>query len=959
LYADVTAVFCKPASLKNLLNGCVEAIVRHLDAAFARIWTLNKDQDMLELQASAGLYTGLHGSHSRIPIGKLKIGLIAAEKKPHLTNDVSNDPRVNDKAWAHREGIVSFAGYPLLVESRLVGVLAMFSRRRLASDTLDALESVSQLIGQSIERKRMEEELRANETQIRIMAEHALEETGRRLVAQSKVLTDLTATQALGSVAYSERLRTILEASAQTLDVERVSVWEFTEGRDSIRCVDLLAAATSRHTSGVILLRDNYPNYFRGLERERLLAVADAHSDERTCEFSADYLQTNGIGAMLDVPLRQDDRTVGVLCHEHVGGSRSWNTDEQNFALSVANLVVAARADEERRVALERLAASEELARLVVDTAHDAFIGMGSDGRIAFWNAQAQATFGWSREEAIGRVLVETIVPQSLREAHLKGMREFHATGRAPVIGRQLELTGLHRDGREFPIEITISQPMRRHEGIFFGAFLRDISGRRQRERELQEAKVSAEVAARAKGEFLANMSHEMRTPLDGVLGYAQLLRRDRTLPVHHQEAVDAISQCGTQLLELVNDVLDLSKIEAGKVALEPVSTDLQRLVADVRKLIAEPARHKGLGLETHLGADIPGRLMLDERYLRQILINLLSNAVKFTDDGSIALVIERVGNRLRFEVSDTGIGIDAADMDSIFEAFGQTPAGAKEGGTGLGLTISQRLVRAMGGELRVESEPGRGSSFWFDAPLVADNRTEPEGARSERSDQERDLKLVMEREFTALIVDDHSVNRRIMACLLESIGMRTMTAVDGLEGIKMASQHHPDVILMDLRMAGMDGIETTRRLQANPATATIPVLAVTASPYASSHETAREAGCCGFIPKPVRYGDLIMALQSHLGLRFERVAAPVVPPEDLAESLRSRVLAGIAERLRQAAIIGSVSDLQEIALELTMGDAEHSRLGRHIARLTSEFEFEAIEQLASGRQQPSGNFGD
>src|SRR5262249_45465316 len=153
---------------------------------------------------------------------------------------------------------------------------------------------------------------------------------------------------------------------------------------------------------------------------------------------------------------------------------------EQTFALSVANLVVAARADEQRRLALERLAASEELARLVVDTAHDAFVGMGSDGRIASWNAQAEATFGWTREEVIGRLLVETIVPPAFREAHLKGLREFHATGRAPVIGRLLELTGLHRDGHEFPIEITISEPIRRLDGLFFGAFLRDISERRR-----------------------------------------------------------------------------------------------------------------------------------------------------------------------------------------------------------------------------------------------------------------------------------------------------------------------------------------------------------------------------------------------------------------------------------------------------------------------------------------------
>jgi PAS domain S-box-containing protein len=958
VYSDVTEVFCQPGSLKMLLGGCVEALVRHVDAAFARIWTLNRDQDTLELQASAGMYTRIDGSHSRVPVGKLKIGLIAEEKRPHLTNDVANDPRVSDKEWAQSEGIVSFAGYPLLVEKKLVGVLALFAHRPLAPDVLDTLASVAYLIAQGIERKRMEEGLRESEAQFRIRAEHALEETGRRLAAQSEVLTELTATQARGSVDFDERLRVILQRSARTLGVERVSVWEFTEDRSGIRCVDLFTAAAARHTSGVILSRDRYPRYFSALDRERLIAAADAHADARTSEFSADYLTANGIGAMLDVPLRRDDRAVGVLCLEHVGGVRPWSTDEQNFALSVANLIVAARADEDRRTALGRLAASEELAHLVLDTAHDAFIGMGSDGRIVSWNAQAEATFGWSRAEAIGRPLAETIIPVSFRKAHLEGMRHFHETGDAPVVGRLLELTGLHRDGHEFPIEITITRPITRDEGFFFGAFLRDISGRRQREVELREAKDSAEAAARAKSEFLANMSHELRTPLNGVLGYAQLLRRDPSLPVRHQEAVNAIIQCGGHLLGLINDVLDLSKIEAGKIELEPVSTDLRQLVADVRQLIAESARSKGLRFETHLGTDVPRRVVLDGRHLRQVLINLLGNAVKFTQEGTVILVIGRLDGRLRFEVADTGIGIEADRVDEIFEAFSQTPAGAEVGGTGLGLAISQRLVCAMGGELRVESGPGRGSDFWFDVPLIVDGRTEEDApSHAEELYEEPDLRLAPGQELTALVVDDHSINRRIMASLLESIGVRTITAADGAEGIELAKRHRPDVLLMDLRMRGMDGIEATRRLRGDPATAPIPVLAVTASPYMDAREAAHEAGCCDFLAKPVRPGDLIGALGRYLGVRFEPVAPPADPAQDSVEDLdASEVLAGVAERLRQAAMIGSVSELHAIARELALGDAEHSRLGHRIARLTNEFEFEVIEQLAAGKRERDGH---
>ena len=203
------------------------------------------------------------------------------------------------------------------------------------------------------------------------------------------------------------------------------------------------------------------PAYFDAIEHDRVVAANDAHTDPRTREFCELYLTPNGIGAMLDVPLRQDDRPVGVLCVEHVGGPRTWTVDEQNFAMSLANLIVVALADEERRQAVQNLAESEARARLVVDTAHDAFIGMDSAGRIVTWNAQAEATFGWTRDEVLGRHLSETIIPAGLSRGAHAGMRRFHETGDAPVVNRRLELRGLHRDGREFPIEITITDPMR------------------------------------------------------------------------------------------------------------------------------------------------------------------------------------------------------------------------------------------------------------------------------------------------------------------------------------------------------------------------------------------------------------------------------------------------------------------------------------------------------------------
>ncbi len=437
-------------------------------------------------------------------------------------------------------------------------------------------------------------------------SQQELRNSERRLATQSQALTELTSRQTGVTVTVSDRLRLILETCSRTLEVARVSTWRFEENGTTLRCDDLFQSHTGQHTSGERLYARDVPAYFSAIGHDRVVAAADAHTDPRTCEFSASYLTPNGIGAMLDVPLRQEDRGLGVMCIEHVGGPRTWKFDEQNFALSLANLVVVALADADRRQAVQNLAESEARARLVLDSAHDCFIGMDSDGRIVSWNAQADATFGWSRDEVIGRQLSDTIIPAGFRSAHIEGLKRFHLTGEAPIVNRRLELRGLHRDGREFPIEITVTTPVRAGRGYFFGAFVRDISERLRHEDELRMAKESAEAANRAKGEFLANMSHELRTPLNGVIGYAQLLQRDRTLGPNQRDALDAISACGSHLLDLINDVLDLSKIEAGRMDIEATPCDVRQVAVDLRYVIEERAQRKGLQFVTDVDPVCP-----------------------------------------------------------------------------------------------------------------------------------------------------------------------------------------------------------------------------------------------------------------------------------------------------------------------------------------------------------------
>src|SRR5262249_40551512 len=280
------------------------------------------------------------------------------------------------------------------------------------------------------------------------------------------------------------------------------------------------------------------------------------------------------------------------------------------------------------------------------------------------------------------------------------------------------------------------------------------------------------------------------------------------------REALDAIAQCGSHLLGLINNILDLSKIEAGFLEIEPVATDLAQLATDLKYVVGETARWKGLILTMTIAPDLPPRVVLDGRHLRQVLLNLLGNAIKFTTRGTVRLQIApTAGDRLLFEVSDTGVGIEPEALHRIFEAFTQTEAGAAAGGTGLGLAISHHLVRSMGDELRVVSVPGEGSRFFFALPLMAATDASSTQDDTETLSVALDAKLAPGQEVTAIVADDSTVNRRILAALLESAGVHVITAAGGFEAVRLAQEHRPDVIFMDLKMSDLDGLEATRRL--------------------------------------------------------------------------------------------------------------------------------------------------
>lgn len=475
----------------------------------------------------------------------------------------------------------------------------------------------------------------------------------------------------------------------------------------------------------------------------------------------------------------------------------------------------------------------------------------------------------------------------------------------------------------------------------------------KERTAELTVAKERAEVANRAKSTFLASMSHELRTPLNAVLGYAQILRRDSSLSERQLAGLNTIQQSGEHLLTLITDLLDLSKIEAGKFELMESAVDLSGFFQMIVDIIRVKAEQKGLVFTFNASPELPRVALIDEKRLRQVLLNLLGNAVKFTDRGSVELHMHCMPEgerhaRLLFEVRDTGIGMQQEQLERIFQPFEQVgDVQRRFGGTGLGLSISRQLVRMMGGDIEVRSSYGKGSCFSFELPVArAESATRRNGVESPIIGFHGAPKKI-------LIIDDVTANRTMLIDLLTPLGFDTREAADGIDGVERAKAEQPDLILMDIMMPGMNGLEATRYLRSLPEMRHTPIIAVSASATPDEQHDSRSAGANAFMTKPVDQVQLLHHIGALLDLQWIHAEAspPAAAEEDGQFTAPPREE---MQTLHQLAMTGNMRDIRDYANHLAQLDERYRPFAERLLELAREFQSKAIVALVEQYLQTS-----
>jgi PAS domain S-box-containing protein len=660
-------------------------------------------------------------------------------------------------------------------------------------------------------------------------------------------------------------------------------------------------------------------------------------------EFVKSSLKENGFAKDIEVRIKtkSGEELIGLFSASYIHIS-----DEPCWLTTMTDIT-------QRKQAEKALQRSETLLRSIMDTTSDVIFVKDRDCRFVYINPAGCALNGKTQEQLIGHSKAAYMT--NLEELakfmadDMRIIREGHTeTFEEEIIGA---------DGKLY-IFLTTKVPRFDGQGNIIGLLgvAHDITKQKKTEAVLLKARQEAEMANKAKSVFLANMSHEIRTPLNAIIGFSQLMSRDRHLTDSQKEYNTSIIRGGEHLLSLINDILELSKMEAGRLELNPMNVDLHALFNDIQTFFKEQAQSKHLQIIFEMAADLPRYVVIDDNKLRRIFINLIGNAIKFTDEGGIA-VRARIDkskdnvSMLIVEIQDSGPGIPEDELGSLFKHFVQTSSGINtSSGTGLGLALSRELALLMGGDITVSSEVGKGSIFTFKVEI---QKGKVEGIQNMVVKRVIGFEKAVEN-YRILVVDDKEENLKVVVNLLGLVGFETKEAENGEDAIVKFEEWNPHLILMDMRMPILDGYEATRRIKLTEKGKQIPIVALTASSFEDEQRKIGELGISGFIRKPFRESELFGTIGNVLGIKYIFDDEPTFDDEnyqitdaELVEQIK-QLPTNLVDQMQNAAIVADIDLLIDLIRRI---DPENSDLAQHLMVLANNYDYEYLQRILSKKE--------